>query len=198
MAGLSAIAMLAFTCADDVAPRETSSRLPSPSAVWEVLRDPQWLYEIEHPRTWKVGPLLVSHGDTRQWEMLALATYRLRSGGDRCPHIPVNALNDLGPRDALLYVQEPEYVEGLPSRHGSSHVGFSTEADYLYETSIFRCVDEAQDFRYAFVPFGERGRNFFALLALGLEAPSSTRRDLLRSFDSLRILDAEEYRAGTD
>jgi hypothetical protein len=134
----------------------------------------------------------VSHGDSRQWQMLALATYPLRPGGARCPHLPVNAFEELGPRDAFLFIQEPEYVEGLPGRRERFDVRFSTRADYLYEISIFGCVDEGVDFRYSFIPFRDGGRNFFAYLGLGIRAPTETRRDLLEVLASLRILEAGE------
>jgi hypothetical protein len=163
---------------------------------WVTYRDPQWLFEIEHPPSWEPGPLLVSHGDWRQWEMLALATYPLRAGEGRCSsHLPVAAFEDLGPRDALLYVQEPEYVEGLPARRGPFDVAFSTSADHMNEISVFRCLDAGTDFRYAFVPFSDGGRSFHAYLALGMDAPERTRRDLISAFDSLEILTADEFRA---
>jgi hypothetical protein len=158
--------------------------------------DPEWLFEIRHPPSWEASPLLVSHGDTRQWEMLALATYRLEPGEGRCPHLPGKAFEALGPRDALLYIQEPEYVEGLPARPDRFAVRFASRSEYLHEISVFGCLDEKErDFRYAFVPFRDRGRNFYAYLALGTRASDSRRRQLVGVLDSLRILGAEAYRS---
>jgi hypothetical protein len=175
--------------------RKPTHQRSSRPAGWAVIRDPQWLYEIAHPGSWEAGPLLVSHSDTRQWEMLSLATYPLRRGGDRCEHIPVNALNDLGPADAFLSIQEPEYVEALAPRPGAFAVEFATRADYLGEVSIFGCLRDGHDFHYAFVPFEQEGRSFFAHLALGLRAQSGVRRDLIDILSSLRILNAEDFRS---
>lgn len=119
--------------------------------------------------------------------MLSLATYPLRSGGKRCSHIPVNALNDLGPQDAVLYMQEPEYVENLPPRPATFSVQFSTASEYAFEVSIFRCL-KAKNLMYAMVPFEDEGRNFFAFLAIGLQASDETRKELLSVLNSLRII----------
>ena len=196
-----ALAILTGCTGGDGPPRavvDSASGAQMGTRRWVTYRDPQWLFEIHHPRSWEPGPLLVSHGDRRQWEMLALATYPLRASESRCSHLPVAAFEDLGPRDALLYVQEPEYVEGLPTRRGSVEIDFSTSVDYMYEISVFECLDDERDFRYAFVPFHDGGRDFSAFLALGLQASDERRDELLRIFDSLRILDAEEFRASRE
>jgi hypothetical protein len=180
------------------APADSASSDQTSAGAWVTYRDPQWLFEIDHPPSWDTGPLLVSHGDRRQWQMLALATYPLRAGGSRCPHLPVTAFENLGPRDAFLYVQEPEYVEGLPKRRDSLQVEFTTSADYPYEISVFKCMDDDSDFRYAFIPFSDNGRSFYAYLALGMDASDETRRDLLGVLDSLKVLSAEEFARAPD
>lgn len=184
-------------CSGGTSVRPDAGPAPAPATTrtpphWTTTSDPQWLFEIEHPDTWERGPLLVSHGDRRQWEMLSLATYDLEPGGARCDHVPVKALDDLGSTDAFLYVQEPEYVHGLPPRR-AVEIRWRTRPSL--DDSIFSCIKDPRDLRYAFVPFRERGRSFFAHLALGPRASDGRRRQLLRTFESLRILSASEYRS---
>lgn len=191
----AALSMLvACTSMDTTGPASGTSPSAFAPSNWEVARDPQWLYEIRHPSSWNVGSLLVSHGDTRQWEMLSLGTYPLRAGGERCAHVPENALDDLGPTDAFLHIQRPEYVEGLGPRPRGTSIDFRTRADYAGEVSVFGCLRPRQDFRYAFVPFHDEGRNFLAFMAVGLDASDERRHELLGVFDSLRMLDAKEFR----
>lgn len=190
MAALLTALSLLGACTDTKSgPLEKRSNTTASSVAdgWVVEDDPEWLYEIAHPSSWRLGPLLVSHGDIRQWEMLSLGTYELRPGSKKCPHIPANALNDLGPEDAFLWIQEPEYLDGFPPRPPTFAPDFTTRSDHSNELSIFRCVDGRRDFRFSTIAFEDRGRNFFALLALGLQASETTRRDLVSVLNSLRI-----------
>lgn len=190
LAALLTVLSLLGACTDTKSvPLERRSNTTTSSVPdgWVVEDDPEWLYEIAHPSSWRLGPLLVSHGDIRQWEMLSLGTYELRPGSKKCPHMPANALNDLGPQDAFLSIQEPEYIQGFPPRPSGFTPDFTTRSVNSNELSIFRCVDARQDFHFATITFEDRGRNFVALLALGLSASEATRIDLLTVLGSLQV-----------
>jgi len=111
-------------------------------------------------------------------ELLALGTYELRPGGDRCAHQPVNAIEDLGPRDALIVVFEraPPYTEsGYPPRQGTPELAGGTGRFCVPGTNRLD----------SWLSFGEHGRAFYALLALGENASEETRAQLLAVYDGI-------------
>jgi len=65
-------------------------------------------FEITYPADWYradqiLAPALTSPPQQIE-EVLSLGTYPLRPGGSKCPHVPLNALLDLGPVDALISI----------------------------------------------------------------------------------------------
>ena len=146
-----------------------------PVVVW---RDEGRGFRVVHPTSWHraESPLTPHLGDPR--ELLALGTYRLRPGGDRCAHQPVNAIEDLGTEDALIVIFEraPPYPEnGYPPRQGPPEL--------VAGTNRF-CVP-GRDRLDGWFSFGESGRAFYALLALGGRASPKTRQELVAIYESL-------------
>lgn len=77
-------------------------------------------------------------------------------------------------------------MEHLPPRPERFSIEFSRPWDYSFELSIFRCL-RGKDFLYAMIPFEDNGRNFYAVLALGLEASDEMHDELVSVLNSLRI-----------
>lgn len=179
-------ALLALAClvAGCGGAAEQSSRAPasaSPPPPENVgWADEQRGFSLTHPATWQRAsePLTPDLGDPR--ELLALGTYPLRVGGDRCAHHPVNAVEDLGPRDALLVIFEraPPYAgRGYPPR--PARLKLEAGGNKF-------CVPDT-DRKDTWLAFGESGRAFYLLAAVGPDASAETRRQLDAIYDSLEF-----------
>jgi hypothetical protein len=152
----------------------------SERARWVTYRDESSGLEVRYPRDWyrseeRLTPLLA---DPK--EILSLGTYPLRQGGERCVHYPVYALEDLGPEDAFISVQErapPFPAAGYPPR--PSRFELPTRAG----TGGF-CVPSEQRLD-EWRSFSDNGRAFYLLIALGEAASEETRKELLAVLNSL-------------
>jgi hypothetical protein len=166
------------------APVETRDVAAAPQVPeeWTTYRDRARGFSVTYPPGWfRAGTRLTPHlADPR--ELLSLATYPLRPGSDRCAqHIPVNALDDLGPTDAFLTIQErrdpsTEHSPPRPDR-------FELPADTRSDANI--C--EAGRALTEWIAFRDEGRAFYALYAVGPRADDDTRSDLLRILDRLEF-----------
>lgn len=168
--GLLLLALLGIAACGGNAPQASDGN---------TYRSEAHLYEVTYPAGWQVvGERLTPNLDD-PLEILALATYETPVGGNRCQHHPVAALEALGPRDALiaLYERRPPWPEGrYPPREPA-------DANLRPGTGRF-CVPD-QDRLDAWFPFGDSGRGFYLLVALGPEASATTRRDVTAILESL-------------
>ena len=147
----------------------------SDEIVW---RDEARGLSVAVPAGWQraTEPLTPHLGDPV--EVLALGTYPLRPGGDRCAHQPVNAVEELGPDDALLVLFErapPFGPHGYPPR----------PATLSLETGTNRFCVPATGRADAWFSFGESGRAFYVLAAVGETASAATRAQLDAIYASL-------------
>jgi len=146
--------------------------------AWIHWRDEERGFTVTYPGAWQraASPLTPQLSDPV--ELLALGTYELRPGGDRCAHQPVNAVEDLGPRDALIVIFEraqPYAQSGYPPRQGSPELARGTGRFCVSGTNRLD----------SWLSFGESGRAFYALLALGENASEETRTQLLAVYESI-------------
>lgn len=145
-----------------------------------VWRDNERGFTVTYPDTWQraASPLTPHLSDPL--ELLALGTYELRPGGDRCSHQPVNAVEDLGTEDALLVIFEraqPYETDGYPPRRGPPELSGGTNRFCVSGT-------KRSD---SWFSFGESGRAFYALIALGENASEETRAQLYATYESIRL-----------
>ena len=163
-----AVAVAVAGCADDEPPRTTpasgrgiTAQLPE---GWRATRT-------------NLTPRL---GDPRQ--AFAAATYPLRYRRTDCAHVPGSALEDLGPRDAFVELEERGRGRGgivppRPERFGPSLGTESTSSD---------CVPGAR-FREHWFEFADAGRHFHGRVAFGTQATAETRDQAWSILDSLRV-----------
>jgi hypothetical protein len=114
-------------------------------------------------------------------EVLTAGTGALPSGGG-CSHMPTAALKAMGPRDALVTVQERAgSVSAFPARPQHFRLPPAQRVD----------ADECAGPRAAFVShwfeFRDGARGFYVLVAMGRSAPAQREREALALLDSLVV-----------
>lgn len=149
-------------------------------ARWVAYHDSELGFAVRYPPDWhraeeRLTPQL---GDPT--EILSLGTYPLHVGSPRCGNYPVRALDEFGPTDAFISIQEREHpVAGEFLPRSVFHAPMDTR------TGRF-CVpdsDRADDWLF----FSDSGRGFYAIVALGTEASPETRRALVDVLNSLQF-----------
>ncbi len=137
------------------------------------------------PPRWRPahGSLTPGLGDPR--EVLAAATFALRYRRTACAHVAGSALEDLGPDDAFISLQERGLDPGsawsdFPERpaHFGPELGGPSEASACVPTAHF------SDHWFGFTA---GARHFHADLAFGTQASANTRAQAWAILDSLRV-----------
>ena len=162
---------------------DTESRISSPP--------PQLERYVAHgvavvlPAGWQhaLSPLTPNLSDPR--EVLAVGTYPLRYRPTRCAHLPVSALEDMGPRDAFVTLQErgrdpssswPDFPP-RPSHFGLERGGPSEAS----------ACEPHSHFADHWFGFSDSGRHFHVLVAFGPEAPATTQQQAWAILDSVQV-----------
>lgn len=187
LAALVLAALLAVGCADD-----ERRRAQPAEAGWTAYRDPEHRFSVRFPSGWaRAWTSLTPHlADPR--EILAVGTGPLVvPAAGRCAHQPVGALDALGPRDAFVTIQERRGEGGgYPTRPA----GFALDGDT--RSGALACATDPERLRTWWMPFSDRGRSFYALVAVGRDAPPARREQARRILDGLRFAPGGEREGG--
>jgi hypothetical protein len=178
--GLLVLAALMVSACGGNTPQVSDQDQPAPAQREAITyRSEDHGYEVTYSPDWHIiGERLTPNLDDPR-EILALATYEAPPGGNRCQHQPVAALEALGPADALIVVFErrPPWPDGrYPPRE---------PADAHLERGTGRFCVPDRDRLDAWYPFGDLGRGFYLLVAVGPEASPRTHRDVTAILESL-------------
>jgi hypothetical protein len=86
--------------------------------VQTTLHDENNLFTVTYPSEWVVSDKPINDWVSSPFEILALATYPLRPGGHAVVdfQLPSNAVEDLGPNDILIWVNEAGDATGFAER----------------------------------------------------------------------------------
>jgi hypothetical protein len=136
------------------------------------------------PPGWEPAPApLTRTSDPR--EVLAVGTFPLRYRETACNHLPASALEDLGPRDALVILLE----RGLDP--GSNWPDFPPRPEHFGPALGGRseAAECAPGARFTDHWFGvtDRGRHFHVEVAFGPDATPATQAQAWGILDSLRV-----------
>ena len=139
---------------------------------------------VELPRGWQAARASLTPNLSDPREILAVGTYPLRYRAHDCAQFPVSALRDLGPRDAFVELQERD-AGGPPSAefperpaHFGPGLGGPSEAG--------ACVP-GKRFAVHWFGFSDGSHHFYAEVAFGRAASSTTKHAAWRVLDSLKI-----------
>jgi hypothetical protein len=135
-----------------------------------TLHDESDLFTVTYPASWLVADRLINTWVSDPHEILSLATYPLRPGGHAVTdgQVPSNAIDDMGPDDVFIWVNEDTSGggEGYPARPGS------LSPETICENT--RCVDGQalgiEGIRAWWTYFGDEGRGIYVFVGMGDDA----------------------------
>jgi hypothetical protein len=140
---------------------------------------------VELPTGWQAAPSSLTPNLTDPREVLSVGTYPLRSRQTDCAHMPGSALEDLGPTDALVTVQE------RGTDPGASWTGFPQRpprfGPELGGPSEASACSPAARFTDHWFRFSDGGRHFHVLVAFGPHASPAVREQAWTILDRLRV-----------
>jgi hypothetical protein len=165
----------------------STTRVPP---TWTTYRNDARGLTLSHPHDWFVAPQnLTPHlGDAnRPWEIVSLGTSpRLDPADHNCAHVPVNALENLGPTDAFISVQERRPPANEMTGHRPRRFGPESGIDGS-QTEVVECLSTPPAATFRWIPFAAAGREFYVIVAIGADATEQERDDAYRVLDTMII-----------
>jgi hypothetical protein len=155
----------------------------SGSASPATLSNAEHRYTAELPAGWELAAESLTPSLTNPVEILVASTVAdVRPAEGRCAQLPVGGLERLGPRDALVTVQE---------RYGEPTFGARPERFELVGRVDYgggpTCADGEEALEEYWFGFDDANRGFHVLVAFGPDAPAERREEALALLDSLRF-----------
>ncbi|MEO8291782.1 MAG: hypothetical protein ABI635_01475 [Actinomycetota bacterium] len=162
-----------------------------------TLHDENDLFTVTYPNDWLVSDEPIQPNLSSPFEILALATYHLRPGGEAVIdfQLPSNAVEDLGPNDILIWLNDAGEGNGMPPRPSAF------EPSTPCENWSRLCPEPKGDWMREFdqpIPgihgwwlgFHDAGRQFYVFVGMGEQAYADPARAQLAwdVLDSLRFL----------
>jgi hypothetical protein len=158
---------------------------PASAPPTQLVTDQTHGLAVELPPGWQHATASLTPGLVDPREVLSVATFPLHYRPTECAHVAGSGLDDLGPHDAFLTLQERGLDRDAtwrdfpprPARFGSE-LGGPSEAS--------ACVPSAR-FTDHWFAFTDGDRHFHVLVAFGAQAPAAVRDEAWAILDSLRI-----------
>jgi hypothetical protein len=194
-------AAAAATVADSVG-LSNVERWTESDGIRTTLHDEDDLFTVTYPNDWFASDEPINDRVCSPFEILALATYPLRPGGDAVidAQLPSNAVDDLGPNEILIWVNDSGNACGGTRESGSGE-GFPARPDHFQPASVCaawtRLCPEPEGrelgipgIRAWWLGFRDEGRGFYAFVGMGERVFADPARAQLAwdVLDSLRFL----------
>jgi hypothetical protein len=170
--------------------------------VETTLHDEDDLFTVTYPASWFVSDVPINDWVCSPFEILALATYPLRPGGEAVidAQLPSNAVEDLGPNDILIWINDSGNACGGERTSGNGS-GFPERPEHFGPSEPCKgwkqlCPEPNGDrldlggVRAWWLGFADAGRGFYAFVGMGEQAYADDARAQLAwdVLDSLRFL----------
>ncbi len=186
---LALVVAIAASCESGPAPVVTQTPTPgSPSIAplaggWVTIRDEDAGFSVSYPATWNRATTTLTPQLSDPHEIFAVGSYPLHPGARaHCVQYPVNAIEDLRPADALVWLAERQAGGSFRPRRG-----LFLRSDLRATDESPACLQEPKVFFHGITAFEDRGRDFEVYVAWGSDAPVKTTRAALAVLDSLQF-----------
>jgi hypothetical protein len=148
-----------------------------------VYRDAGDAFSVLVPDGWQVADQAINTWVTDPREILAMATYPLRPGGHAVidGQVPSNAMDDLGPNDLFIWVNE-----SMPGGDGQRPVQFSPKSICPDKNCVEGRSLGIEGARAWWYYFADHGREVYVFVAMGEDAYT----DPSRADQAWEILDS--------
>lgn len=151
---------------------------------WVSFHSAPYHYSVSYPSSWHRAARSLTPHLSDPHEILTVGTGRLPVAGPRCAQVPVNALEAVGATGALVTIQERAAA--------NANGGFTARPKHFQlrptpSLEIPACLAPRRRPILIWIAFRDRGRYFYALVAVGRSATSRTRDQAIRVLDSLRF-----------
>jgi hypothetical protein len=146
----------------------------------ESYSDPEHQFSIEYPDDWVRSEEVLTPRLASPHEIFAAGTYSLRAGGESCLHFPVNAMEDLGPSDVLVWIAEAKPFGGSYPRPES----FPGEPPDPELEARYCLQDPNKPYTQWWISFSDGNRSFYVLVAMGNEVTDERKDETWRMLDS--------------
>jgi hypothetical protein len=169
------------------------------NGVRTTLHDEDDLFTVTYPSDWVVSDVPINDRVCSPFEILALATYPLRPGGDAVidAQLPSKAVEDLGPNDILIWVNDAGSACG-GKRTSDDGSGFPERPERFTPSAPCEnwtrlCPTDGRDLvpgiRGWWIGFQDAGRGFYVFVGMGEQAFEDPERAQLAwdVVDSLRF-----------
>jgi hypothetical protein len=137
-------------------------------------------FTATYPSDWTPASEILTPALTDPREIFALGTYPLRPGGPSCAQYPVNAIEDLGPTDALIWLAERQQMSGNAPARPSDFRTWSAQVD-----DSPGCLSAPKNFVHHYGGFTDAGREFDLYVAYGESVSSKTVSELWAILNSM-------------
>jgi hypothetical protein len=136
-------------------------------------QDPVHRFSIDSPSTWERALQPLTSELSSPAEIFAAGTFPPRPDGNSCSNWPVNAIQDLGPTDAFVWIAEAAPGGGLPPRPAR----FADEQPDPQMEARFCLSDPNKPFTQWWIPFTQGNRNFYVYVAMGNDISDARRAE---------------------
>jgi hypothetical protein len=147
---------------------------------------PRPTFSVSVPDGWRRAPLTVDEITTNPRELVVMSTFevpRAARASDSCGPFYDHALEHMRPDEGMVAIRE---------RLGNEVAG---PPDFPHRPEAFELRpaepepggcrwDERRTFQRWWIPFEDRGRDFYAQVSIGVDAPESVRRDAESALNS--------------
>jgi hypothetical protein len=139
---------------------------------------------VTYPLGWALASESLTPTLTDPLEVFALGTFPLRPGASGCAQFPTNAIEDLGPTDALIWLADRPLVHPDTVQRPADMAAWlrAQPSDISSE-----CLSESKDFVHHDGMFTDAYREFELYVAYGAEASPDTITELWNIVNSVRV-----------
>jgi hypothetical protein len=152
-----------------------ASEAPAPPPV--AYRDDAHGYSVAVPAGWEVADRPINTWVSDPQEILAMATYPLRAGGEAVVdfQLPSRAVEDLGPSDLLIWLNDAGSAKSFPPRPDRFEPsrpceGWTKLCSEPTGRTVWAGDDRAPDMRGWWLGFADSGRGFYVFVGMGEQA----------------------------
>jgi hypothetical protein len=142
-------------------------------------------FTVTYPDDWMPASEILTPTLTDPREIFAIGTYPLRSGGANCAQYPVNAIEDLGPTDALIWLSERQRDSGSAPNRPADFEAWMNERPVDDSPD---CLGSVKDFIHHAGEFSNAGRTFDLYVAYGTGASQATLSELWAILNSMTFM----------